>query len=464
MKKIFLIILIISCTNSPRVTYEGQRNQEGKYHGDGTITFSDGRKYVGEFKDDKFNGQGTITFSDGRKYVGEFKDEKRNGQGTFSWSKGNKYVGEWKDDKFNGQGTYNWPNGETYVGGYKDDKRDGQGTFINANGTKWEGEFRGGIRYNGQGTFINANGTKWEGEVKDGKRNGQGTFTWSDGRKYVGEAKDGKWNGQGTFTRSDGSKYVGEWKDDKFNGQGTYTWADGKKYVGGFKDDKFNGQGTYNYVSGAKYVGEFKEGRLSGRGVYFGVDGKVLPGIYVNDQLEEKWTIEAVDNFLKNKYSHFKGLNYTQPATSKSLIKNDITVLPPPPEKPDFIAVVDFMGNNISEGECRALTDRLRIELYNTKYYKVVEREIMEEVLKEQKFQQSGCTSDACMVEIGQLMGVDRIVGGNISKVGNVYSVSARIVNVESGEIETIGVYDHIGNIGELLTDGMEKVAYELIK
>jgi len=33
--------------------------------------------YEGEFKDGKYDGQGTYTWSDGRKYVGEWKDGKR---------------------------------------------------------------------------------------------------------------------------------------------------------------------------------------------------------------------------------------------------------------------------------------------------------------------------------------------------------------------------------------------------
>ena len=62
-------------------------------------SFLEGRKYVGEWKDDKPNGQGAYTFPDGRKYVGEYKDDKKHGQGTFTVPNGRKYVGEWKDDK-----------------------------------------------------------------------------------------------------------------------------------------------------------------------------------------------------------------------------------------------------------------------------------------------------------------------------------------------------------------------------
>ena len=65
----------------------------------GTITFANGDKYVGEYKDAKYHGQGTYTFANGNKYVGEYKDGKYHGQGTYTFDSGNKYVGEWKDNE-----------------------------------------------------------------------------------------------------------------------------------------------------------------------------------------------------------------------------------------------------------------------------------------------------------------------------------------------------------------------------
>jgi TolB-like protein len=195
----------------------------------------------------------------------------------------------------------------------------------------------------------------------------------------------------------------------------------------------------------------------------FKVNGEIQSGTWEKDRFGNVWTIEAVDNFLRNKYPQFKGLNYTTPTTSISSQRNDV-YLPPPPDKPTNIAVVNFNGNNISNGEVNALTDRLRVELFKTKYFKVIEREMMEEVLEEQGFQQSGCTTDECMVQIGRLIGVQKIIGGSISKVGNIYSVSSRIVNVETGEIEKTEVYDHTGNIGQLLTEGMRMVAIGLVQ
>ena len=195
----------------------------------------------------------------------------------------------------------------------------------------------------------------------------------------------------------------------------------------------------------------------------FKVDGEIDTGIFKEDKHTNNWTIEAVDNFLKNKYPQFTGLNYSTPITSVSLQRNEV-YLPPPPDNPSFIAVVDFTGNNVSEGDCRALTDRLRTELFNTKYFKVIEREMMEQILVEQGFQQSGCTTNECMVEVGKLIGVEKIIGGSISQIGNIFSISSRIVNVETGEIENTAVFDQTGNIGLLLTEGMRIVAVDLIE
>ena len=42
-----------------------------------------------------------MTWANGDKYVGEFRDDLRNGQGTMTWANGDKYVGNWE----NGQRT-----------------------------------------------------------------------------------------------------------------------------------------------------------------------------------------------------------------------------------------------------------------------------------------------------------------------------------------------------------------------
>ena len=62
-------------------------------------------KYVGQIENGEPNGQGTFTFSDGRKYEGEWENGYRHGQGTFTSPKGDKYEGDFKDGKRHGKGT-----------------------------------------------------------------------------------------------------------------------------------------------------------------------------------------------------------------------------------------------------------------------------------------------------------------------------------------------------------------------
>jgi hypothetical protein len=45
------------------------------------------------------SGQGTYTYANGNKYVGEFRDDKRHGQGTLTSPDGSQHSGEWKDDR-----------------------------------------------------------------------------------------------------------------------------------------------------------------------------------------------------------------------------------------------------------------------------------------------------------------------------------------------------------------------------
>lgn len=130
--------------------------------------------------------------------------------------------------------------------------------------------------------------------------------------------------------------------------------------------------------------------------------------------------------------------------------------------KSQTIAVLDFSGAGISPAEAQALTERLRLELFNTGTYKLVERGMMEQVLEEQGFQQSGCVASECIVEVGNLIGVEMMIGGSISKVGTVHSVSAKIFSVSTGEIVKTAQLDFRGDIGDLMLGGMKKIAQDL--
>jgi len=115
------------------------------------------------------------------------------------------------------------------------------------------------------------------------------------------------------------------------------------------------------------------------------------------------------------------------------------------------VAVLDLEGKGISALEAATLTDRLRSEMVSVGAFQVVERGQMEEILNEQGFQQTGCTSTECAVEIGKLLGVQAMCSGSIGKLGSVYTVDVRMFDVATGEISKVSSRDFEGGVEGLL-------------
>ena len=126
------------------------------------------------------------------------------------------------------------------------------------------------------------------------------------------------------------------------------------------------------------------------------------------------------------------------------------------------IAVLQFDAENVSTSEAKILTNRLNDELFNFGKFTVIERAQIEPVLKEQGFQQSGCVSSECAVEAGKLLGVDQIVTGSIGKIGSYYTVSARMIDVQTGEVLKNSKRDISGSIDLILRNTMKVIAGEL--
>ena len=84
-----------------------------------------------ECKGNCINGQGTMEWSNGDKYVGEWKNGIQDGTGTVTWSNGDQYVGEWKDGKKHGLGKMTSLDGNFFVGTWKNDLRDFSKPFAN---------------------------------------------------------------------------------------------------------------------------------------------------------------------------------------------------------------------------------------------------------------------------------------------------------------------------------------------
>ena len=126
------------------------------------------------------------------------------------------------------------------------------------------------------------------------------------------------------------------------------------------------------------------------------------------------------------------------------------------------VAILDFEGRGINQMEAATLTDRLMSEMVNTNAVILVERNQMNEILQEQGLQQSGCTSSECAAEVGALLGVQNMVSGAFGKLGNTYTVDAKMFSVETGATIRSSSKTHKGDVDGLLVI-IEVVAWELV-
>jgi hypothetical protein len=124
------------------------------------------------------------------------------------------------------------------------------------------------------------------------------------------------------------------------------------------------------------------------------------------------------------------------------------------------IAVADLVGKNVSPMDASIIGDFLRTELVNTGIYNVVEKANMEKILAEAAFQQSGCTTAECAVQIGKLLNVKQMVVGSLSKLMDTYYITVNLVDVETGKI--MASYDQDATSAKELRTACRMLAQKL--
>jgi hypothetical protein len=75
----------------------------------------------------------------------------------------------------------------------------------------------------------------------------------------------------------------------------------------------------------------------------------------------------------------------------------------------------------------------------------------MNKILKEQKFQMTGCVAQECKVEAGQILGVGKIVSGSVGIVGKTYYLTLLLIDVRTGKVELSAEDECRCEIDELL-------------
>jgi formylglycine-generating enzyme required for sulfatase activity len=136
---------------------------------------------------------------------------------------------------------------------------------------------------------------------------------------------------------------------------------------------------------------------------------------------------------------------------------------PTPADTKELVAVLELGGVNASNAQLAALTEELRAQLLQSGKFRVVDRQQIDALLKEQALQQTGCTSQECAVQVGKILGVRKMVVGRVMKIeDDLWQVSAQLVDAESAETVRAVTYKHEGKFSTLMDQGMSVLAARL--
>ncbi|MCX7021967.1 MAG: PEGA domain-containing protein [bacterium] len=124
------------------------------------------------------------------------------------------------------------------------------------------------------------------------------------------------------------------------------------------------------------------------------------------------------------------------------------------------IAIVDMEPVGCEDAIAIAVGEILRTEIINTYAFQVVERGQLNKLLEEHSLQLSGLIDDATIAKAGAIIGVEYIGVGSISKIGNTYTLSLRVINVSTG-LAILGKTVTVTNLDELASK-CKDIAWDL--
>jgi hypothetical protein len=177
----------------------------GVPHGRGTLICHPGNdcsEYTGKWKNGKFHGEGMLTFANGDKMTGQWKAGFMYGKGCYEFESGSKYKGEFLKSMFHGMGIIRYVNGDVYNGDWRNNEKHGKGTMEFHDESYYTGGWAHN-KYEGQGNYYSGDyENRYTGRWKNGLRHGQGVdqdgIYCKIGTFVNGRFMNGTWTGIGT--------------------------------------------------------------------------------------------------------------------------------------------------------------------------------------------------------------------------------------------------------------------------
>jgi outer membrane protein OmpA-like peptidoglycan-associated protein/TolB-like protein len=124
--------------------------------------------------------------------------------------------------------------------------------------------------------------------------------------------------------------------------------------------------------------------------------------------------------------------------TASSVTETKKDTAPEPQKEPIKLAVLelDFLERSGRQDPMgRMIAEFLTTAAVDSGRFSIVERSLLEKVMKELELGQSGIIEEGKAREIGRMVGAGAILTGSVSRLGNTMRIDVRLIDVESGKI-----------------------------
>jgi len=259
-------------------------------------------------------------------------------------------------------------------------------------------------------------------------------ITYDDGSVYEGDLINGNPHGKGKITFADGNMYEGDWVNGKRHGKGKSAFTNGDKYEGDYANDQRNGKGKYTFKNGNIGEGDYVNGKLHGSEKTTFPDGRIQYAIWDNGTFI-RWENTPQNPSTLQKSSGSSNTSFGPDELDTAIREASDQII-------NGVAAGTKIGIINIQSSSAALSDYIIDELtanaVKDRIFTVLDRQEIDLIRKEMNFQNSGNVDDKTALQIGRMTGIQTIITGTVSSLGDKYRLSIIALNVQTGNMQVM--------------------------
>ncbi len=128
-------------------------------------------------------------------------------------------------------------------------------------------------------------------------------------------------------------------------------------------------------------------------------------------------------------------------------------------EGPHSIATFPFSGAQVDSSAARQVSDLLSIELARSDKVRIIDRSQVASTIGSAE----ACQADSCAIQAGRLLDVQDILLGSVGRIGESFTISARVVDVQSGRVLASVLEAASGSIDSAVAELVPRIARKLL-